>query len=98
MDGSFANKHDLSSQIGHLIVLGNETKNDDRFRLKANILHWSSTKCKRVTRTVLASELYGMVADVDMAISISTTINIIPVIVCTDLFSLYKLHGQTGCY
>jgi len=42
MDTSFTNKKDLSSQIGYILILANATK-------KANIVHWSSVKCKRVT-------------------------------------------------
>ena len=62
-----------------------------------NLVHWSSTKCKRVTRSVLASEIYAMIHGVDMGIAIESTVNIIaiklgiskiPIIVCTDLFSL----------
>ncbi|KAI0994966.1 hypothetical protein K3495_g13214, partial [Podosphaera aphanis] len=62
VDGSFANNNDLSSQIGFVIILANENKNDDQnqFEIKGNIIHYSSTKCKRVTRSVLASEIYGM--------------------------------------
>jgi len=52
-DASFANNKDLSSQISYVIVLSDATG-------KANIIHWSSTKCKRITRSVLASELYAM--------------------------------------
>jgi Reverse transcriptase (RNA-dependent DNA polymerase) len=105
VDGSFANNPDLSSQIGYVIVLGNETLKDGEFKLRGNILHWSSTKCKRVTRAVLASELYGMVAGIDMAISISTTLQLItkqlkvdpiPAVVCTDSFSLYECMVKLG--
>ena len=97
--GSFANNSDLSSRIGYVVVFGNETHNDGEFLLRGNIVHWSSTKCKRVTRAVLASELHAMVAGIDMAISISTTLKLIteqlklrpiPVIICTDSFSLYE--------
>jgi hypothetical protein len=52
-DASFANNRDLLSQIGYVLVLADSTG-------RANILHWSSTKCERVTRSVLASELYGI--------------------------------------
>ncbi|KAI0993994.1 hypothetical protein K3495_g14189 [Podosphaera aphanis] len=105
VDGSFANNHDLSSQIGYVIALGNETLGDGDFKLKANILHWSSTKFKRVPRGILASELYGMVSGIDMGISISTTLNMIiqqlkidsiPVVVCTDSFSLYECMVKLG--
>src|ERR1700712_2339406 len=64
---SFANNQDLSSQIGYLIVL-----DDDSF-LTGNILHFSSTKSRRVTRSVLASEILGMVAGVDLAIAMTAT-------------------------
>ncbi|KAL3713544.1 hypothetical protein TMatcc_002247 [Talaromyces marneffei ATCC 18224] len=49
VDASFANNKDYSSQLGYVIVLADEANN-------ANILHWSSTKCKRITRSVLGSE------------------------------------------
>ena len=41
VDGSFANNRDLSSQIGYVIVLGNElTDTDNRnFTLTGNIIH-----------------------------------------------------------
>ncbi|KAM4054412.1 polyprotein [Hirsutella rhossiliensis] len=76
-DGSFANNKDLSSQLGFVIALVNETetaRTKDQFGIKGNVLHWSSTKCKRVTRSVLASEIYGMVNGFDIGISLATTI------------------------
>ncbi|KDN61365.1 putative conserved hypothetical protein [Colletotrichum sublineola] len=90
VDGSFANNHDFTSQLGVVIVLANE---------------FSSTKSKRVTRSVLASELYGMVAGADMAYAISTTIAVItnkldfptiPTVACTDSYSLYECLVTLG--
>ena len=73
VDGSFANNKDFSSQIGYLIILANETPTgNEEFEIKGNLIHYSSTKSKRVTRSVLASEIYGMVGGVDMAIAINT--------------------------
>jgi hypothetical protein len=43
----------------------------------ANILHWSSTKCKRITWSVLASELYGIAHGFDTGVSIKHTIELI---------------------
>lgn len=93
-DASFANNKDLSSQIGYILVLADSSNN-------ANILHWSSIKCKRVTRSVLASELYGMVHGFDMGASIKATIEVIlqiklPLIICTDSRSLYDCLVKLG--
>ena len=74
VDGSFANNKDLSSQIGFVIFLANETSTTENFTMTGNIIHWSSTKCKRVTRSVLASEIYAMASGVDMGIAINATI------------------------
>ena len=59
VDGSFANNKDLSSQIGYEIFLADETTTDGTFTMTGNLVHWSSTKCKGVTRSVLASEIYA---------------------------------------
>jgi hypothetical protein len=107
VDGSFANNRDLTSQLGFVIVLANETTMDDRneFTIRGNIIHYSSTKSKRITRSVLASEVYGMVAGVDMAYAIATTLQMVltrlnlphvPTIVCTDSYSLYECLVKLG--
>jgi hypothetical protein len=99
VDGLFANNKDLSSQIEYLIIIANENDGTNEFTIKGNLIHYSSTKSKRVTRSVLASEIYGMVGGVDMVIAINTTIRMISeqlgflltlIVVCTDSYSLYK--------
>ncbi|KAI1667266.1 hypothetical protein L13192_07975 [Pyrenophora tritici-repentis] len=104
VDASFANK-DMSSQIGYVIVLGNEITNNTSFTIRGNIIHWSSLKCKRITRSVLASEIYAMAYGVDIAIAIRSTLNIIidrlslphvPIVVCTDSLSLYECLVKLG--
>jgi hypothetical protein len=106
-DGSFANNKDLSSQLGFIIVLANEHRTGEGhdFEIYGNIIHWNSIKCKRVTRSVLASELYGMVNGFDNTIAISTTLQQIvrtlnlpqiPVIVCSDSRSLYDCLVKLG--
>ncbi|KAI1106029.1 hypothetical protein F4804DRAFT_302673 [Jackrogersella minutella] len=105
VDGSFANNKDMSSQIGYIVVLGNErpTAQDNELQVNGNIIHWSPTKCKRVTRSVLASEIYGMVQGFDIGYVIHRTINIslerltlprIPLVLCTGSYSLYQCLVQ----
>ena len=93
-DASFANNKDLSSQIGYVLVLADASGH-------ANIIHWSSIKCKRVTRSVLASELYGMTHGFDMGASIKSTIDRIlqinlPLVICTDSKSLFDCLVKLG--
>lgn len=57
-DASFGNKRDLSSQMGFLIVIVDRADN-------ANILHYGSQKCRRVTRSVMAAEVLALVHGFD---------------------------------
>ena len=93
-DASFANNADNTSQISFIITLADKNNN-------TNIIHWSSIKCKRVTRSVLASELYGIAHSFDHGAVIKATIkNItrtsIPLILCTDSKSLYDCLVKLG--
>jgi hypothetical protein len=93
-DASFANNKDLSSQIGFILVLTDASN-------KANIVHWSSVKCKRVTRSVLASELYGMAHGFDIGAAIKSTLDKVlrinlPLVLCTDSKSLYDCLVRLG--
>ncbi|KAI0995593.1 hypothetical protein K3495_g12587 [Podosphaera aphanis] len=93
-DASFANNQDYSSQIGFVLVLADATNN-------ANVIHWSFIKCKRVTRSVLASELYAMAHGFDICAAVKSTIERliqvnIPLIPCTDSKSLYDCLVKLG--
>lgn len=104
-DGSFANNQDLSSQIGFVMMLVNEELLDTEFTITGSMIHYSSTKCKRVTRSVLASEIYGMMTGFDIGISTADTMRRItktlglpniPVVICTDSRSLYDCLIRLG--
>jgi hypothetical protein len=74
IDSFFVNNSDLFSQIDYVICLADDTH--------ANILHWSSIECKRVTRSVLATELFAMIHDFDVdSILKSTLIKMLDVVV-----------------
>lgn len=93
-DASFANNKDLSSQIGYVLVLADATGS-------ANIIHWSSIKCKRVTRSVLASELYALAHAFDIGAAVKASLDnilgtLVPLILCTDSKSLYDCLVKLG--
>ena len=106
VDGSFTNNKDLSSQLGFEIILVNEsTRDNNTFAIQGNLIYQSSTKSKRVTCNVLASEIYSIVGGVDIAIAIGNTLDMIadqlgistiPIIVCTDSYSLYECLVKLG--
>jgi hypothetical protein len=80
--------------------LANKTFTEsNEFVVNKNLIHYSFTKSKRVTQSVLASEIYGIIKGVNIAIAINITLFIINeqlnllkvfIVVCTDSYSLYK--------
>ena len=78
---------------------------DNLFEITGNLIHFSSIKYKRITRSVLISEIYGIIGGVDIAIAIHTTIKMIIdqlrylialIIVYIDSYSLYKCLVKLG--
>ncbi|KAF1974004.1 hypothetical protein BU23DRAFT_579966 [Bimuria novae-zelandiae CBS 107.79] len=91
VDGSFANNKDLSSQLGFILMLINESTDvDNAFIICGNVIHYSLTKCKRVTRSVLASKIYGII------ITERLSLPAVPLVVCTDSYSLYECLVKLG--
>ena len=93
-DSFFVNNKDLSFQIGYVICLADAAQ-------QVNVIHWSFVKCKRVTRSVLASELYAMTHGFDLEAVAKTTIKRIlrtdiSLIICTDSKSLYECFVRLG--
>jgi hypothetical protein len=82
----FANHRDLFSQIDYVICWTNSTH--------VNIVHWSSIKCKRVTRNVFAAELYALTHDFDLDVAFKATLftildRFVSLIYCINSKSLY---------
>ena len=92
-------------QIGHIVVFGNERSLKSQFELQNNIVHWALVKCKRITKSVLTSEIYGMVSGFNAGYIIKQTLAITTdrtnyqtpeLVICTDSFSLYQCLVQLG--
>jgi hypothetical protein len=86
IDSFFVNNRDLFSQIDYVIYLANSNH--------AKIVHWSSTKCKRVTRNVLTTKLYALAHDFDLDAILKEIVSnifkrLISLIFCINFKSLY---------
>ena len=67
-DASFANANKLKSQLGFVVVLADKHG-------RGNIVHYGSTTCKRVARSVMAAELHALVYGFDNAYGVREAIN-----------------------
>ena len=86
-DAAFANNRDLTSQLGMVILLCDKQSN-------CALIHYSSWKCSRVTRSVLAAETYAFAACFDFAYALQKDLHHIlgfrsPIIMYTDSMSLF---------
>lgn len=59
-DASFANVEGLRSQLGYFIAMIDDTG-------QANIIHFDSNKCKRISRSVMAAEVHDIVLGFEFA-------------------------------
>lgn len=94
VDSGFASNPDYSSRIGFIIVLMDE-------QYIMNIVHYGSCKSERVTRSVLAAELFSLVHGFDVAsVHRQAVRNIlgrtIPLNTFTDSRSPYDFMTKTG--
>lgn len=88
-DAALANNEDFSSQIGYVVVL------KDRFG-KANILEYTSKKCRRVTHSSLAGEIMAFSAGFDAAFILkhdleAVTRKRIPLYMMMDSMALFDM-------
>jgi hypothetical protein len=73
----FINNKDFSSQLRYKIIITNKSTKENDFTIYSNLIHWSLTKSKCVTQSVLILEIYKMVSKVNIVIAIRTTLKII---------------------
>lgn len=67
-DASFANAPGLKSQLGFVILMADENRT-------ANIVHYGSCRCHRVTRSVMASEVHALIHAVDIGMIVRDALN-----------------------
>ena len=93
-DALFTNNKNLLSQIGYILVLTDIIN-------KANIVYQSLIKYKRVTRSVLALELYVMAHRFNIGAVIKLTVKQLlqiklPLVLYTNSKSLYEYLVKLG--
>jgi hypothetical protein len=86
-DASFATNWDLTSQLGFVIFLRDESGH-------ACLLDGASKKCDRITRSVLAAELYALTHGFDRAKILQDTIerclgHKLPIVLITDNMGIF---------
>lgn len=88
-DASFANNPDMSTQLGYLVTLTDQSG-------KSNILHFTSYKSKRVVRSVLAGETHAFADAFDVAFTMRHELRKVigkevRLTMLTDSMSLFKV-------
>ncbi|KAF1973064.1 hypothetical protein BU23DRAFT_580579 [Bimuria novae-zelandiae CBS 107.79] len=75
------------------MLVNKSIDSNNTFTIYGNIIHYSLTKCKRVTRSVLASKIYGMVNGFDIE---RLSLPAVPLVIYTDSYSLYECLVKLG--
>jgi hypothetical protein len=73
----FTNNKDFSFQLGYKIIIANKFIKKNDFIIYGNLIYWSLTKSKYVTQSILALEIYRIVSEVNIVITIGTTLKMI---------------------
>ena len=55
----------------------NSSISNEEFKLRGNLIYYSLTKSKYITRSILALEIYSIVVGVNITITIRTILNIV---------------------
>jgi hypothetical protein len=63
--------------LGYKIIIANKSTGENNFTIHSNLIHWSLTKSKHITQSILASEIYKIVSGVNIAIAIGITLKMI---------------------
>lgn len=86
----FTNNLNFTNQIEYVIYLANWFN-------KANIIYYSFTKCKQVTRSVLALKLYAMAHGFNVGLIIKSSLKkIMSLSTFVSIFSLDNLSTSTS--
>jgi hypothetical protein len=105
INGSLSNLKDFISQIRYIIILVNEFKGENKFIVKGNLINTSSTKYKHITWNNLASEIYKVINNLDLAYITAVTLKIIinqqnlpeiPIVLYIDSKFLYEYIIKLG--
>jgi hypothetical protein len=67
-DASFANNTDLSPHLGSTIFMVDK-------KSKCSLIHWSSRKARRVTRTTMAAELFAFLHGIDIGVALQDLVS-----------------------
>jgi hypothetical protein len=81
------------------MLVNKHTDVNNTFTIYSNVIYYSSTKCKRVIRSVHTLEIYSIVNSFNISIAIATTLRMIierlnllaiPLVIYTNSYSLYE--------
>lgn len=67
-DASFANARNHKSQLGFIVAMVDD-------KMNTNIVHFGSTRCQRVTRSVMAAEIHALLYGFDNAIIVQNLLH-----------------------